>query len=331
MDLECWKQARDGMESIEALFEGPALSYFHNLKGRSQEFSPSNTDQNVPYNDLTNMRMLLSDWSRFRQDEERVLKFRRRGGAGQEGDRKLKRVQEDFTSSLKEFNKYLLMGARSGFVSHAYARDEKQSVTRARKILVEISEGRRYVTLSNTNHSCFQLEILHRLLIYRIWWESIGKDLFSNEEDDYVHLSLEIPEKILCDIEYDLGNMHIDRTKNARWRKEIGKSIKIFRDGGENLEEELRKRIEGFDLSFRRMQWPNEQGCIMGMPYIPDGHDVVNADFEVVKSYWLDRRMSPYRVMDPTMRHVGVNSASAVSAGAVPVEGDFFEQRTERQ
>ena len=62
------------------------------------------------------------------------------------------------------------------------------------------------------------------------------------------------------------------------------------------------------------MQWPEGQSLIMGLPYIPDG---VNGP---------ELRMSPYDVMDPTMRHVGVNAA-----GAVPVEGDFFEQRTESQ
>ena len=322
MELEYWKKARDGMESIEALFEGPALSYFHDIKGRSQKFKPSVKEEiiekNVPNNDLMKMRDLLYDWKEFRQVEFDVLSFRRRGGAKQEGDTDLKQVQMKFTDSLKDFNKYLLMGARSGFVSHTYARDEVQSKVRARKILGEISEGRHYVSLSGTNHSCFQLEILHRLLIYRIWWESKGKGfvLFASEEDATadVDLSLEVPAKILEDIEFDLKKIHIEKLKSARWRKEIRQSIEVFRGGSENLADNLWRRILGFDHSSSKMQWPEGQSLIMGLPYIPDG---VNVD-DLIKS--------PYDVMDPTMRHVGVNAA-----GAVPVEGDFFEQRTESQ
>tara|TARA_B100000686_G_scaffold26919_1_gene26343 strand:+ start:3373 stop:5037 length:1665 start_codon:yes stop_codon:yes gene_type:complete len=319
MEPEYWKAARDGMESMEALFEGPVLSYLHDIKGRSQGFSTASlANQYVANNDLSIMRDLLNNWNKFRQVEDEVLSFRRRGGSSYPGDKKLKEVQGNFTHSLKDFNKYLMMGAKSGFVSHAYARDEVQSKSRARKILMEISEGRHYVRRSNTNHSCFQLEILHRLLIYRIWWESKGKgfDLFSSEEGATadVDLSLEVPAKILEDIEFDLKEKHIEKSKSERWRKEIRKSIEVFRDGSENLADKLRTRIEGFDRSSRKMQWPEGQFLIMGLPYIPDGENGPES------------RKSPYDVMDPTMRHVGVNAA-----GAVPVEGEFLEQRTESQ
>ena len=316
MDLDIWKEGRKGMEDIEGdkKLPAPVHSYLSDIKGRSQLFSLSISDQNVPYNDLKKMRVLLSAWNKFRQIDLDVLKFRRRGGDKKDGDKKLRDTQGDFTDSLKDFNKYLLMGAKSGFVSHSYTRDEKQSKRRARKILVEISEGRRYVTLSETNHSCFQLEILHRLLIYRIWWESVGKpfELFLSEDPAYgpeldahgpVNLSLNIPIKILQDIEFELNKIHIHRTASARWRKEIRKSIKVFSDGGENLTDELRKRIAGFDLSFRREKWPEGQADILGLPYNDN-----------------EGGLSPYEVMDPTMRHVGVNT-----------EGAGLEQRTESQ
>jgi hypothetical protein len=306
IDLEHWKQAKDGMENIERDLEGSVHYYLQDIKGRSQKISPLVLNKYVAsFSELKNMRVLLSDWSKFRQVEDKVLKFRRRGGAQQEGDWALKSVQEKFTASLKDFNKYLLMGAKSGFVSHAYARDKIQSRKRAEKILVEISEGRHYVTLSNTNHSCFQLEILHRLLIYRLWWESVEKgfDLFSNKEEGRggVVLSLETPKEILKDIKYDLGEMHIRKEKNARWRKDFRKSIEIFGDGGENLATKLRERIEEFEHSFKKMQWPEGQDCIMGLPYIPNQDNVPDEE----------KIIGPYDVMDPTMRFVGVNAASA--------------------
>ena len=305
-----WKQAKDGMKEVEEELEGSKQDYYiRDIKDRSQKLDQTNLEKNTPYNDLAKMRGLLSDWGAFRHVDEDVLKFRRRGGKKQERDRKLVRAQNDFTDSLKDFNHYLFMGMhKSSFVSHSYARDEKQSRERLRKILVEISEGRRYVNRSDTNHSCFQLEILHRLLIYRIWWEVIGKDSgwFFGDDADMTRLSWNVPGKILLDIELDLEKIHISKNKNARWRKEIIKSREVFRDRDENLAKELEDRIREFEVhAYGRMQWPKGQDCILGLPYIPLS---------------TDGKISPYDRMDPTMRHVGVNAAGA-----------DHEQRTESQ
>ena len=300
MDPKKWMEAKVGMEEIEKDLEGSTHSdfndintYFNDIKGGNREKLITNPDKKTPINDLIKMRVLLACWSEFRKEEERVKKFRRRGGSYRSGDGELINVQNNFTNSLKEFNLYLMMGVRDGFVSHAYARDENQSKKRTRKILGEISEGRRSVTQSDTNHSCFQLEVLHRLLIYRLWWESVEKpfDLFSNAKEELadIILSLKIPKKILEDIKYDLEKIHINQKPGARWRKEIDESIKVFSDGGENLAGKLKTRIEEFDQNFRTMQWPPEQADIMGLPYN-------------------EEEISPYDVMDPTMRHVGVNA-----------------------
>ena len=165
-----------------------------------------------------------------------------------------------------------------------------------RKILVEISEGRRYVNRSDTNHSCFQLEILHRLLVYRIWWEMVGEDA---DDADVKRLSRDVPEKILLDIKYDLEKIHLDTSKNARWKKDIDESIEAFGRKDKKLVDNLRDRIDKFKDHTRGKQWPDRQKWIMGLPYIPQTKD---SDKE---------RISPYEVMDPTMRHVGVNAAGA--------------------
>ena len=293
-----WKQAKDGMEEVEKTFEGHTCSYFEDIRGKSHEFEPTKMKKKSSYNDLDKMRDLLSDWSEFYLVDEKVLKFRRRGGVSTSTeDKKLKDAQNDFTHSLKVFNKYLQMGASSGFVSHAYARDSKQRKRRLSKILEEMSEGRRYVTRSDTNHSCFQLEILHRLLVYRIWWEMVGQD---PDDDDAVvkRLSRHVPGKILRDIKYDLEKIHIDRSKNARWKKDINESIEVFGRKDKKLVKNLKYRIEKFDDRIRPNQWPDRQKWIMGLPYNPHPEDP-------------EEKISPYEVMDPTMRHVGVNAAGA--------------------
>jgi len=293
-----WKQAKDGMEEVEKKFEGHTCSYFEDIRGKSHEFEPTKMKKKSSYNDLDKMRDLLSDWSEFYLVDEKVLKFRRRGGVSTSTeDKKLKDAQNDFTHSLKVFNKYLQMGASSGFVSHAYARDSKQRKRRLSKILEEMSEGRRYVTRSDTNHSCFQLEILHRLLVYRIWWEMVGQD---PDDDDAVvkRLSRHVPGKILRDIKYDLEKIHIDRSKNARWKKDINESIEVFGRKDKKLVKNLKYRIEKFDDRIRPNQWPDRQKWIMGLPYNPHPEDP-------------EEKISPYEVMDPTMRHVGVNAAGA--------------------
>jgi len=293
---EKWMQARDGMEDVEKEFEGHTLYYFDDIKGRSHGLEPTKMKRKSSYNDLDKMRDLLSDWSEFYLVDEKVLKFRRRGGPKQDGDRELKKAQQGFTESLQDFNKYLQMGASSGFVSHAYARDSKQRKRRLSKILEEMSESRRYVTRSDTNHSCFQLEILHRLLVYRIWWEMVGEDA---DDADVKRLSRDVPEKILLDIKYDLEKIHLDTSKNARWKKDIDESIEAFGRKDKKLVDNLRDRIDKFKDHTRGKQWPDRQKWIMGLPYIPQTKD---SDKE---------RISPYEVMDPTMRHVGVNAAGA--------------------
>jgi len=292
-----WMQARDGMEEVEKEFEGHTRYYFDDIKGRSHEFESTKMEKKSSSNDLNKMRGLLSVWSEFYLLDEKVLKFRRRGGAEQDGDEELGELQRKFGRRLKGFNKYLQMGASSGFVSHAYSRDSKQRKRRMSKILEEMSEGRHYVIRSNTNHSCFQLEILHRLLVYRIWWEMVGQD---PDDDDAVvkRLSRDVPKKILLDIKYDLGKIHIDSGKNAWWKKDINESIEVFGRKDKKLVENLRERIDEFGERTRRMQWPEGQKLIMGLPYIPQTKDP-------------EEKISPYEVMDPTMRHVGVNAAGA--------------------
>jgi hypothetical protein len=248
------------------------------------------------HKELKTVDKFISSWVKFDKRWEDARKYRSGGsrGAGSRGevDSEMKGLYDEFSIGLQGLNEYFLYGApgRPKFVKHSYSTSGEQKKLRCNKILAEISHARMMLVLSDTHLYCYLLEILHRLLVYRMWWESINH---STQKEDVQKKGIDtcfepgVAAAILEDIKGDMGKKHI----NKRWIREIDSSIKCFED----LESDRRPKPEDEDDAHIRLRrllnvmkkrgeryffktnklLNNEDEVIVcsiyGIPYCPDG------------------------------------------------------------
>jgi hypothetical protein len=250
----------------------------------------------------------LDSWLDFRRNEKGALKIRedpRRKGKGQLDeveDVKVRVSIRKFKDSLQRFNQHIhgiqehSPTNRPTFLKHALSVNSDQQRIRSVKLLGEISHARQAVHLYDSNLSCLMLEILHRLLIYRLWWESYN---YKGSEPCF---ELEHVKEIVRDIKTDLEEIYPD---SVAYRKKLVVSFRPTEDmlekmdpedwhypliGHARINELLRGRIDSFHKSGEGY-WNETHGesHILGIPIMPSGaspYDVLNPLRSYVGSIW---------------------------------------------
>ena len=313
-DKALFIKSKNNMSKLKEQSKENLRGYFDEGEGRPLDVDNISSETPSTHKELKTVDEFISSWVEFDKRWEDARKFRRGGnrGAGSRGeeDAEMKGLYDKFSIGLQRLNEYFLYGApgRPKFVKHSYSTDEKQKRERCRKILAEISHARMMLVLSDTHLYCYLLEILHRLLVYRMWWESINHPPRKEDELQEKGISIcfqpEVAAAILEDIKNDMLEKHI----NKRWIKEIEMSIRYLdylqRDSqpAPNDDEVAHKRLERLldRMKVRGERYFFDTGnvgqdeivcSIYGIPYPPPGE-------------------SPFDVMTPNRRPTGWTSAA---------------------
>ncbi len=230
------------MRDLKKKSKGNLKGYFDEGEGRDLDSGYTDSENPSSHKELQTVDQFILSWVKFDEHWEEAVLFR--GGGIEDADRRAdaravgatradtekKKWYDDFSKGLQGLNEYFLYGApgRPKFVKHSYSTSEKQKRDRSKKILAEISHARMMLALSDTHLYCYLLEILHRLLVYRMWWESINHPPRKEDELQEKGISIcfqpEVAAAILEDIKNDMLEKHI----NKRWIKEIEMSIRYL-------------------------------------------------------------------------------------------------------
>ena len=297
-DRALFTKSREKMRDLKKQSKGNLKGYFDEGEGRDLDSGYTDSENPSSHKELQTVDQFIDSWVKFDKHWEEAVVFRRGGSRGAssswEDDDKKKKWYDDFSKGLQGLNEYFLYGApgRPKFVKHSYSTSKKQKRDRSKKILAEISHARMMLALSDTHLYCYLLEILHRLLVYRMWWESINYS--AQKEDvqvDKISPCFEpgVAAGILKDIRRDMRLKHI----NNRWEREINSSIACFNylDGDRESEPEdvrdvrgaaprlrdlldvMKKRGERY---FLETNYDKEEAfvcSIYGIPYCPEDGD----------------------------------------------------------
>mgnify|MGYP006082293189 CR=1 FL=1 len=301
-------KSQNNMKELKRQSKENLRGYFAEQEGRKMHGADIYSENSLTHKELKTVDEFIISWVKFDRQWKMAKEYRRGGsrGAGSGGveDEKKKKWYDDFSNGLQGLNEYFLYGApgRPRFVKHSYSTDKSQKEERCKKILAEISHARMMLVLSDTHLYCYLLEILHRLLVYRMWWESIN---YPTRKEDVQAKGISIcfdpraAAEILKEIRRDMRLKHI----NNRWKREIDSSIKCFefldRDRESEPEDDrdahlrlrdlldvMKERGERYFLETNYYEEEEIVCSIFGIPYRP--HD-----------------KNAYELMDPNRRPTG--------------------------
>lgn len=299
------------MGALKGDAKGKLSGYFSEGEGRKMR-GDNIREEPSTHKELKTVDKFITSWVEFDERWEDARKYRSGGsrGAGSRGEEDvvMKGLYDKFSIGLQGLNEYFLYGApgRPKFVKHSYSTSGEQKKLRCNKILAEISHARMMLVLSDTHLYCYLLEILHRLLVYRMWWESIN---YSTRKEDAQKKGIDtcfepgVAAAILEDIKSDMGKKHI----NKRWIREIDSSIKCFED----LESDRRPKPEDEDDAHMRLRSLLNVMKKRGERYFFDTNKwKKNEDEEIVCSiygipYCPDKAENAFEFMNPNRRPTG--------------------------
>ena len=286
-DKALFIKSKKNMSKLKEDAEENLRGYFDEEEGRPLDVDNTSSETLSTHKELKTVDEFIRSWVKFDERWEDARKYRRGGSRGEE-DSEMKGLYDKFSIGLQRLNEYFLYGApgRPKFVKHSYSTDEKQKRDRCRKILAEISHARMMLVLSDTHLYCYLLEILHRLLVYRMWWESINHPPRKEDELQEKGISICFEPKVAAAILEDIKNDMLEKHINKRWIKEIEKSIRCFQYLDEDsrpapvVEEEahekLRKLLDSMEMREERYffdtNYDEGEGIvcsIYGIPYPP--------------------------------------------------------------
>ena len=247
------------------------------------------------------VKEFLDSWLDFLSNEKGALDIRNnprglRNRQLEEQEVAVRMSIGKFSDNLQRFNQHIHVihehspTNRPTFLKHALSVNSDQQRIRSGKLLGEISHARNSVSLFNSNLSCVMLEILHRLLIYRLWWESC------NYRGEKTCFKLEHAEEIVNDIKtdllkiYPLSSYKKGLTVSFRPTKDMFEKMHEFPTDHARINGLLRERIDKFQK--HGDEYWNEthrDSHILGIPILPPGkspYDVV----DTLRSYVGTRR-----------------------------------------
>ena len=178
-DLEDWLGIRKEMDKIEQIEATSGLTAMNKRRSTNKR----NPDS-IAYMRINAVNDLLKEWKTFHEDWRVNYDVRKRRIArGPHEKQLLKEVGErygDFNFHLGVFKDFthhfptkFSIPAR---VKHAFSLSNEDRRRKSRNLFTETSSAVQSICLSNIFHTVHVLDILHRLLVYRLWWESIGYD-----------------------------------------------------------------------------------------------------------------------------------------------------------
>ncbi len=218
--------------------------------------SHTGSHYDVKHGGIAIVEEFTKDWRSFRRNEKK--------GWEDFGDATdYKRMSR----ALQGLNKYIHLSGeqfpikRPEFLKHSRAKSnpELQKV-RSGKVLAEISHARHMVMQYDSAQSFALLELLHRLLVYRLWSESEG---WVNWERDAC-FSTDHASEVLEELRRDMLSIATNRVRK-RVNKSIDESQKHITEGHEGLG----TRIERFERDGDRL-WANGDH-VLGIPILPEG------------------------------------------------------------
>ena len=253
-------------------------------------------------------------WKAFEENWEAALAYRVGGGRKPDIEGKSAKWYTEFTKALQGLNELFHYGSAKGrpkFVPHSYSTSGAEAKRRTENILAEISQASHMVVMSDTFRTAYLLEILHRLLIYRLWWESINYRPEDLESERPLFFEPEAAIRILENIRNGMREARVPL--GPGWRDGFKASIKTLRglqntrplfikvnrereewkpergDKEENKKQvkgftkavtkDLRKRLDDMQASgkrrYRETNSHERYGIcqIFGIPYRPKGED----------------------------------------------------------
>ena len=271
LDSVLWVQARDQMRELENKAENcgaHGLADFLRKEKEKELPIREGTDPMRPGSRklyLNRIAKFLSSWhelSKVDGDAVNYRQLRRRGEKVDSARDKVKKIQtfsSSFTHDLEGFLKILHTNTNIPRpVKHTHNTTTAEKLERSKNILAEISHARHSTVLLGSERTFFVLEILHRLMIYRLWWESlnyIGREPKLGDRFDASRSCFDIAhaEEILRDIRDNLEKFH---HRGGDGCSEINRSINRFSD----LKKKKMERGEITDYLRRHLDYLHSEG-----------------------------------------------------------------------
>ena len=314
LDSVLWVQARDQMRELEDEAEKCGAHGLADYLRNQKEKEPPIREGTDPMRPgtrklyLKRIERFLSSWhelSKVDGDAVNYRQLRRRGEKVDSARDKVKKIQtfsSSFTHDLEGFLKILHTNTNIPRpVKHTHNTTTAEKLERSKNILAEISHARHSTVLLGSERTFFVLEILHRLMIYRLWWESlnyIGREPKLGDRFDASRSCFDIAhaEGILRDIREGLRKCHHLRVDGCI---EIDRSIKIISD----LEKRKMERGEITDYLRRHLNYLHSEGRRRW-----DGEELGGLHENFFGLWYMrdEPGRNSYKTPDPLMKAIGM-------------------------
>ncbi len=292
-DLVSWEKIRKEMDELEDDDGISGLLEYN--KGRSTNFR---NDELNTYRRIVAVNELLGEWRNFHENiEENEFVRKSRNSKSPKQRNLLDNVHlryRAFNRKLEEFKLFTHHFEERNLpshVKHTYSVRNKDRRNKSSRIIAETSTAAQSISLSDIFYTVHVLDILHRLLIYRLWWESKGydgkSDLFSNKHvlDIVSKIRLEIDirtdsNNILDEVDFSIAQLESLEEKDS---KDFNATLQL-----------IVERWEGIDDDFRKS--PFIKNSIMGIKFTTN---------EKGREGEKGRPSNPHEYIDPMMPMVG--------------------------
>ena len=317
-DLERWKKIRSEMEDYEKIGEISGMLKSHRKRSRNIR------DVSVEYpvfRGIEVVNRLLRSWKEFDSTYKENMLIRKNRRTTIPGYESANEKYRNFNNSLHDFNKYVnhFKKNHQSAVRHAFSTRKKDRREKCKRLISEISTQIQSICISNNFYTVHLLEIFHRLLIYRIWWESLD---YLDDKKPLLNLSSlkRVLEKIKAEIRSRTKSTEVENT-------EVQKSIDLIKDlekWNESDDSEkgtsLLKKTKD-DLEYQISRWrdsdesnkskPKVSKSIMGIFYVePIIIEHGSLEDKGILDGETKEPTDPHEFIDPMMPVVGPRTGS---------------------
>ena len=297
-DLETWKKTRITLQGLEG--EDATSGLLRYNKSRSTNYR---NEELITYRRITAVNELLAAWRNFHDNFEENESVRKKRASRKPKQRDLITevnqrygVFNDKLAEFKLFTHHFEERNLPSHVRHTYSVRDKDRCNKTSRIIGETSTAVQSICLSDIFYTVHILDILHRLLIYRLWWESRGYGGDDGESELFsVRNVLDILKKIKLEIRIraeEHGKLIL---------KEVDLSIRtiesIHQEDPADYNTRLQKIVDHWQkLDVANLKRTHIKDSIMGLIFTTN-EKVIDGERE--------RPSSPHEYIDPMMPMVG--------------------------
>ena len=297
-DIDAWESTRSEMQGLEDHDGISGLLEFNKRRSTNRRDETLNT-----YRRITAVNELLAAWRNFHDNYKENELVRKKRASRKPKQRELitkvnqrYAVFNDKLAEFKLFTHHFEERNLPSHVRHTYSVRDRDRRKKTSRIIGETSTAVQSICLSDIFYTVHILAILHRMLIYRLWWESrgyVGDDgeskLFSKKN------VLDIVKKIRLEIS-------IRAEKSG---KQILKQVDLSANKLESIQEEdpsdYKTRLQEIVDEWKKLddancKRTNIKDSIMGLIFTTN---------EEVSDGERGRPSSPHEYIDPMMPMVG--------------------------